>query len=267
MQLDIPCKINFGLHILNRRPDGYHNIESVFYPVPLFDHLIVEHSQRFSFTMSGIDPGGVITDNLCVKAFEMMQQEYGIGAVAIHLHKNIPVGAGLGGGSADGAYVIKALNTLFGLNLDGPTCRRLAGRLGSDCPFFIDAVPALAEGRGEVLTPVDLDLSGYWLVLAKPAVGVSTREAFARVHPCTGRVSPATTIQQPVDRWHAGLTNDFEDSVVERLPVVNRIKSSLLQQGALYAQMSGSGSALFGLFGVEPAVIIPEAGFLTTIHL
>ncbi|OFY16546.1 MAG: 4-(cytidine 5'-diphospho)-2-C-methyl-D-erythritol kinase [Bacteroidetes bacterium GWE2_42_24] len=252
MQIKVPCKINLGLHILNRRPDGFHNIESILYPVQLCDVLTIEKSERFIFTSSGIQIDGSWDDNLCVKAYRLMQQHYDLSPVAIHLQKNIPAGAGLGGGSADAAYTLKAINQLFNLGASNQELKALAATLGSDCPFFIDSVPALATGRGEVLAPVDINLNGYWLLIAKPGTGVSTAEAYRGACPLEGRSSLVGIVQQPISKWQGQLCNDFENHIFKTCSAIGRIKEQLISMGALFAAMSGSGSAVYGIFSSQP---------------
>lgn len=258
MQIKVPCKINLGLHILNRRPDGFHNIESILYPVQLCDVLTIEKSERFVFSSSGIQIDGSWEDNLCVKAYRLMQQHYDLSPVAIHLQKNIPAGAGLGGGSADAAYTLKAINQLFNLGASNQELKALAATLGSDCPFFIDSVPALATKRGEVLVPLDINLNGYWLLVAKPGTGVSTAEAYRGASPLEGRSSPAGIVQQPIGKWQGQLCNDFENHIFKTYSAIGRIKEQLISMGALFAAMSGSGSAVYGIFSSQPQSLMGD---------
>lgn len=252
MQIKAPCKINLGLHILNRRPDGFHSIESILYPIPLFDIITIEKSCSFQFTSSGIRIDGEWEDNLCVKAYRLMQQQYNIPPVTIHLQKNIPAGAGLGGGSADAAFTLKVIHRMFSLDLSNQELKTMAASLGSDCPFFIDTVPSLATGRGDILTHVDLCLKGFWLMIAKPFSGVSTAEAYRDVSPMEGRPSPARVVQQAVGKWQGQLCNDFENNIMKIYPEVGRIKAQMLSEGALFSAMSGSGSAVYGIFDSQP---------------
>ena len=245
------CKINLGLHIISKRADGYHNIETVFSPVPLKDCLEILPSDTFSFHSYGIHVPGNPDENLCVKAFDLLNSDFGLPPVQIHLLKNIPTGAGLGGGSSDAAFTLRALNEMFVLDLNNSQLTGYAARLGSDCPFFIGNVPCAATGRGEVIQNVDVDLSSYKLLLVKPMQGVSTREAFAGSKPMDGRPSPAEILQLPVNDWKKYLVNDFEASVFELVPEIRKIKDKMYASGAIYASMSGSGSAVFGLFRNE----------------
>ncbi|MCU0356940.1 MAG: 4-(cytidine 5'-diphospho)-2-C-methyl-D-erythritol kinase [Cyclobacteriaceae bacterium] len=246
-----PCKINLGLHIIAKRPDGYHDIETCFCPVPWTDILEIIPSDTFQFTMTGLDIEGPLDSNLCVKAYRLMQEKYSIGPVAMHLHKIIPMGAGLGGGSSDAASALVLLNGIFNLNLSVDVLRGHAASLGSDCAFFIDPKPMLGTRRGEVLTPMTIDLGNLFIILVKPDIHVSTAEAYANVKP----QHPPRPLQQILqdDRlvWRNTLVNDFEQSVFSRHPGIAAIKKQLYDQGAVYASMSGSGSAVFGLFSSE----------------
>lgn len=255
MQLKAPCKINLGLHILNRRPDGFHDIESIMYPIPLCDVITVKENSTFHFSSTGIRIDGEWEDNLCVKAYRLMRQHFNIPPVALHLEKNVPAGAGLGGGSADASYTLMAIRRMFNIDISNRELKTMAASLGSDCPFFIDAVPSLATGRGDILTPVDLNLSGLWLLIAKPLMNVSTAEAYRDVKPVEGRLSPALVVRQPVVEWQGQLCNDFEYNIMKSYPAVGRIKAQMLADGALFAAMSGSGSAVYGIFGSKPRLI------------
>lgn len=244
-----PCKINLGLHITSKRSDGYHNLETCFYPVPWTDILEIIPSESFSFTRSGIDIAGDKNDNLCVKAFKLLQAEYNLDPVKIHLHKVIPMGAGLGGGSSDGAYTLRILNQLFNLSISQEQLQQYAATLGSDCPFFTFDKSMLATGRGEVLSEVTLDLKDFFIVIIKPPVHVSTTEAYAGVKPSKPLVDIRTIIEtEPITQWKNLLKNDFEESVFLKFPQIESIKKMLYKYGAVYASMSGSGSAVFGIF-------------------
>ncbi|HPT03459.1 MAG TPA: 4-(cytidine 5'-diphospho)-2-C-methyl-D-erythritol kinase [Bacteroidales bacterium] len=244
------CKINLGLSITGRFPDGYHRIETVIYPVPLCDMLEIVpaagNSNRIS--VSGIPVAGNAEDNLCFKAWNLLNQEFNIGNIDLHLHKNIPSGAGLGGGSGDAAFTLKLLDNIYGLKLGDKNLERLAAQLGMDCPFFIENLPALATGRGESTEPVDICLDGYYLAIIKPDIHISTAEAYAGVTPSEKPVPVRRLIQEPVDKWSRILHNDFEPSVFNRHPEISDIKQRLYASGAVYASMSGSGSAVFGIF-------------------
>jgi 4-diphosphocytidyl-2-C-methyl-D-erythritol kinase len=251
-----PCKINLGLHILYKRTDGYHALETCFYPVPWTDILEVIPSDTLAFSQSGDAIPGDPHDNLCLRAYHLLQKDFTLPPVRIHLHKIIPTGAGLGGGSSDGAYTLRLLNDLFNLNLAPTALAAYAAQLGSDCAFFTQDTPQLGTGRGEILTPVDISLKGRFLVLAKPPIHVSTAEAYAGITPAT----PATGLtqilaQEPLAAWKEKLHNDFEASVFARHPPIQALKENLYRAGALYASMSGSGAAVFGIFdqGVDLA--------------
>ena len=243
------CKINIGLNIVAKRPDGYHNLESVFYPIPIRDTLEIEKSDTFSFEQDGIALDCQISDNLCVKAYRLMQKDFPqVGSVAIRLTKNIPSGAGLGGGSSDAAFTIKMLNSLFLLGLRTEQLQGYAARIGADCAFFIENKPVFASQKGDVFQNITLDFSGYWLLLAKPDVGVSTAEAYRSIVPAPAPFDLRKIGSTPMEEWKHLVTNDFEKSVFEKLPVLRDIKERMYQGGAVYAAMSGSGSTIYGFF-------------------
>ena len=241
------AKINLGLNILRKRKDGYHDISSVFYPVKdCIDILEISKYDTFKFIKSGIKiPDG---ENLCEKAWRLLHEDYGIGNVRIHLHKQIPIGSGLGGGSSDASFTLKALNKLFELNLSNLELEKYALFLGSDCPFFINNRPKLVEGIGEKMTDIDLDLSEFKIKLINPEIHVSTKEAYSGVIPQEPELSVEEIIQLPVNEWKEKLRNDFEDSVFEKHSELEKIKEELYHQGSIYSSMSGSGSVLFGIF-------------------
>ncbi len=246
------AKINLGLNILQKRPDGFHDIETLFLPIQLCDILEICQSSEFQFIQTGITIDGDTGNNLVVKAFRVMQHMFGLGEVAIHLHKIIPFGAGLGGGSSDAAHAILGLNQLFSLNLTVEKMVSIAAGLGSDCPFFIYNRPMLGEGRGEVLTPVGLSLKGFVLVLVKPNVEVSTAAAYSSVVPVVPKLSLVSTLNGDISDWKKIVVNKFEDSVFSKYPEIETIKQDLYRFGAVYASMSGSGSSVFGLFKDDP---------------
>ena len=251
MILRANCKINLGLDILRRRPDGYHELETVMLPVPgLFDEIEVTRTAApgVSFRAGGLAVDCDAESNLCVRAFRLMQARYGVDGVAIRLDKRIPFGAGLGGGSSDATAVLKAVDALFGLQLPESELIACAAELGSDTAFFVRNTPQLCTGRGEVMTPCPVDLSGLTLVIVKPDEGVSTREAYAGVRPCVPAVPLAERLRRPVAEWQECIANAFEPSVFAARPAIRAVKERLLAAGALYAAMSGSGSAVFGLF-------------------
>lgn len=251
MIIEANCKINIGLDILRRRPDGYHEIETVMYPVRgLFDVVEVTRTgtSGVEFIAEGLAVDCAPTDNLCLKAFRLMHDRYGVDGVRIRLDKRVPFGAGLGGGSSDATAVIRALDALFELHLAEAELVDCAATLGSDTAFFVRNTPQLCTGRGEVMTPFPLALSGLTLVIIKPDEGVSTREAYAGVRPCVPAVPLAERLRRPVSEWQNTVTNAFEASVFAAHPVIRAAKERLLAAGAVYAAMSGSGSAVFGLF-------------------
>lgn len=247
-----PCKINLGLYVRGKRADGYHELESIMYQLPFCDILEIVPANDFSFTSSGLTIAGDEDSNLCVKAYHMMREKFGIPPVKMHLHKQIPMGAGLGGGSADGTYTLVLLNNLFQLNLPSEELRVLALQLGSDCPLFVESGPQLAKGRGEILQHVALDLSGYYLQLINIGIHVSTKEAFSQVRFTSEDPALEKTIQLPVEQWRENLRNDFEESVFSLYPELEAMKKELYRRGALYVSMTGSGSTIFALFKEKP---------------
>lgn len=252
------CKINLGLQVLRKRNDGFHDISSVFYPVPLRDALeiIVRPDLDTPLLQNyGMTVNGAAGDNLCVKAWHLLKETHPtMPAVEIHLLKNIPMGAGLGGGSADGACMLQLLNDRFRLEIPGEQLRDYALQLGSDCPFFLINKPCIGAGRGELLSPVELSLAGYRLVLVFPGIHINTGWAFGALTLHDRHVHLAAAIQLPVDQWKEALRNDFEAPVFASHPELAGMLQQLYEAGAVYASMSGSGSTLFGLFapGVMP---------------
>jgi 4-diphosphocytidyl-2-C-methyl-D-erythritol kinase len=246
------CKINLGLHILGKREDGFHNLETVFYPVSFKDalELIPSTNTDIEFTTTGLAVDGNTADNLCVKAYHLLKKDFPeIPAVKIHLHKAIPLGAGLGGGSADAAFMLKLLNEKFKLNLLTDKLINYAMQLGSDCPFFIINKPCFATGRGEVLEEIAIDLSEYKIVLINPGIHINTGWAFSNITtPALPVKSIKEIIQQPINTWKDDLKNDFEEAVFIAHPAIKEIKEALYAQGAIYVAMSGSGSTIFGIF-------------------
>ncbi len=253
-----PAKINLGLHVLEKRPDGYHNLQTLMVPTGLCDLLEItplhEEGEGFRFEQTGIpleEGSGV---NLCVKAWELVTRELPVPPLLIHLHKQIPVGAGLGGGSSDATHTIMGINRLMGNPLPGDTLHAMAARLGSDCAFFLHDRAMLAEGRGEILTPAGVDLRGIWLVLFHPGVHLSTAEAYRGISPSPDRTDLRTLLEQPMERWKDTLQNDFEKTVFREHPVMGEMKASIYAAGAIYASLSGSGSAMYGLFESPPVL-------------
>lgn len=247
------AKINFGLYVIASRQDGYHNIESILWPVPWYDilEIIPAPDKRFSFSQSGnsLDVDG--SENLVVKAWELMQKKYDLSPVHIHLHKNIPSGAGLGGGSADAAYTILALSELSGLNLSIKRMQMLAAKLGSDCPFFIDEKPHFVAGKGELLAQTQADLRGYHIGIVKPGLHVSTAEAYKNINAAPSPKRWEFPADNP-EEWKYKIRNQFEDYLLVEYPHINTIKGKLYDYGAVYASVTGSGAAVYGLFRESP---------------
>ena len=244
-------KINIGLQVTGERPDGFHDLETIFYPIQMRDALEVIESERFSFKTGGLEIEGDSEQNLVVKAYNLVKSDYSLPPVGIYLYKNIPTGAGLGGGSSDGASMLMLLNELFHLNISKEKLFEYALSLGSDCPFFLYGKPVFATGRGEIMEDVNIDLKDYFLILVKPPVHVSTAEAYRSIVPQKSRLSLKGLIAFSVQRWKGNILNQFERYVFEQYPEIEKIKQVLYDQGALFALMSGSGSAVFGLFRSE----------------
>jgi len=242
------CKINLGLQVISKRADGYHDIETCFYPVPWCDVLEIIKANHFQFTQSGTAIPGREEDNLCVKAYQLLKQDFDLHPVHIHLHKVIPTGAGLGGGSSDAAFTLRTLNSVFDLQLSTAQMSEYACRLGSDCAFFIEDRPRLGSGRGEVLSETQLTLKGLYLVLVKPDIHISTAEAYAGVKAQQPETSLSKILALPVTEWKNLLINDFEESIFKNHPTISALKGKFYQHGAIYASMSGSGASVFGIF-------------------
>ncbi|SMO84863.1 4-diphosphocytidyl-2-C-methyl-D-erythritol kinase [Saccharicrinis carchari] len=250
------AKINIGLYVTEKRPDGYHNIETLFYPTRLCDALeILENTESeapLQWSSSGIALDGKAADNLCVKALNLLKQDYAIPPVKMHLHKVIPFGAGLGGGSADAAFTLKGLNDMFKLGIATDKLMAYAASLGADCAFFIHNIPQMATGIGDILSPCNINLKGYYLLLVKPDIHVSTPEAYKGIRPKPLAVPFTAQLNLPPDQWKGVIKNDFEESVFPNHPGIKAIKDKMYATGALYASMTGSGAAVFGLFKNKP---------------
>lgn len=247
------AKINLGLNIVEKRPDGYHNLETIFYPINLQDALEVtrreNNDKEYTLHISGSPLEGEPEDNLVVKAYKLLKKDYpGLLPVDIHMYKHIPAGAGLGGGSSDAACMIKLLNDKFSLGLSTERMEEYAVKLGADCAFFIRNKPVFATGIGNLFEPVELSLKGYHIILIKPDIFVSTRDAFAEIKPVRPAVSLKEIVKQPMETWKHSMKNDFEDSVFKKFPEIAAIKDELYDLGAVYAAMSGSGSSVYGIF-------------------
>lgn len=267
--ITFPCaKINLGLNIVSKRPDGYHNLETVFYPIPLTDALEIKYmDEKFpsespcDLKITGNDVDCNEEDNLVIKAYQLLAADFQLPRVHAHLVKRIPTQGGLGGGSSDAAYMIRLLDERFRLNIGIPEMERYAAKLGADCAFFITADPSYAEGIGDVLMPVDVPgagLGGYYLAVVKPSVAVSTRDAYAAIVPKTPAKCCRDIVRQPIETWKDELVNDFEAPIFAMHPELAAIKQSLYDAGAVYAAMSGSGSALFGIFREQPTGLEKE---------
>ena len=246
------CKINLGLNITSKRADGFHNIETVFYPVQLNDILEIVQADELKFTSTGLPISGAEESNLCLKAYHLLKQDYPeIPPIHIHLHKVIPMGAGLGGGSSDGAFMLALLNNKFNLEINKEQLINYALLLGSDCPFFVVNKPSFATGRGEILTAIDINLSNYKILLVNPKIHVSTKEAFAGLVPKPTVKTITDIIRKPVETWKDILTNDFENTLFKQHPDLKLIKENLYKEGAVYASMTGTGSTLYGIFKLD----------------
>lgn len=246
------AKINIGLQVTERRSDGYHNLDTIFYPIPLQDALEVTVAEGADYDcrlhLSGVEIEGDTDNNLVVRAYRLLATDYTLPSVDIQLHKHIPTGAGLGGGSADASYMLRLLNEMFSLDIPIGQLEVYAAQLGADCPFFINNTPVYATGIGNEFHPIKLDLSGWYIVVVKPDVFVSTKEAYSMVSPEKPTMTLDKKIVYPIEEWKETISNDFEKGIFAIHPELNDIKSKLYELGATYAAMSGSGSALFGLF-------------------
>lgn len=256
--LDFPnAKINLGLYVTAKRPDGFHNLASCFFPVKWSDALEIVPAPELAFTMSGLPVPGDPETNLCLKAFRLLQKDYNLPPVHIHLHKVIPMGAGLGGGSSDAAFTLRILNKLFELNLKAAELENYARQLGSDCAFFVQNKPVIASERGDVFRPVLLDLTGYTCVVVYPNIHITTAEAYGSITPKEPTCAMELLVKQDVHVWKNVLKNDFEKPLFPKYPELPQVKEKLYAAGASYASMTGSGSAIYGLFkGEAPADLV-----------
>lgn len=242
------AKINIGLNVVEKRKDGFHNLETIFLPIGLKDALEFIESDTLQFKNTGLAIDGDPLNNLCIKAWKLIQQDYAIPPIHIHLHKVIPFGAGLGGGSADAAFMLVLLKDFFKLKISQEKLIEYALQLGSDCPIFIINKPCYGTGRGEILEPIDVSINGKHLVLINPGIHVPTRDAFTSITPQHSQFDLRESIQKPILDWKNYIANDFEKSIFPKYPAIAKIKETLYEQGALYASMSGSGSSVFGIF-------------------
>jgi 4-diphosphocytidyl-2-C-methyl-D-erythritol kinase len=248
------CKINIGLNVVEKRKDGFHNIETVFYPLPLCDALEIVESKKLSIEISGIKVEGKADDNLCIKAYRLIKENYKIPPVNIFLHKAIPTGAGLGGGSADAAFMIKLLDKYFSLNISEKKIFHFASQLGSDCPFFLKNTIVFAYGRGEKTENISIDLKGYNILIVKPDFSFPTAKAYSLIKPKTAVFSLKNIYKKKINDWKKNVVNDFEIPVSTEFPEIIHIKETLYKSGAVYASMTGSGSAVYGIFDSEPEI-------------
>ncbi len=261
-------KINIGLQITGKRPDGYHDLQTIFYPINIKDIVEIISSpydgNEITFSSSGLTVDGETTNNLCIKAYQLIKKDYPyLPPIKLHLHKNIPMGAGLGGGSADGAFTLKLLNEKFDLNLSANKLIEYALTLGSDCPFFICNTPSYATGRGELLHPISLNLAEYSILIVNPNIHINTAWAFKELTLKVPSIELAQAIKEPILNWKEFITNDFEEPVFKSYPAISELKNYLYHNGAIYASMSGSGSTVFGIFenNVKREINLPETYF------
>jgi 4-diphosphocytidyl-2-C-methyl-D-erythritol kinase len=258
------AKINIGLNIVEKRPDGFHNIESVFYPVNWCDALEIVPAEQFLFESSGLAIPGDNADNLCIKAYYLLcktQPKMAGKSAHLHLHKVIPMGAGLGGGSADGAFALKILNEIFELSLTTSDLQHYARQLGSDCAFFIENRPVFCFNKGDEFEEFSLDLRGKYIVLVNPDIHISTAEAYAGVRPKKPETPLKEALKLPLNKWEGVIKNDFEEKLLHRYPAIAEAKKTLYEYGALYASMTGSGSTVYGIFEREKDLKAQFPGF------
>lgn len=254
------AKINLGLFVTEKRADGYHNLESIFVPVPLSDVLeIIPSDKPTHLQIKGIALDSDMKSNLVYKAWDLLKQHYDIPFVDMILLKNIPFGAGLGGGSADASFCLKGISDLFNLNISTNTLKELASTIGADCPFFIENKPALVSGIGNIMEAIQLDLSTYHIVLTKPNFSIPTPLAYKNIAPQTSKFNLATLHEYPIEEWKNVLYNDFELALGPQFPELDVLKLQHYQNGAAYAQMTGSGSAVFGIYKSEPETQVFDA--------
>lgn len=242
------AKINLGLNIVSKRADGYHNIETIFYPIPIKDALEIIPADETKFIQSGIRIDVPAEKNIVFKAYNIIASEYDLPKFNIHLLKNIPFGAGLGGGSSDAAFMLKMLNEICELNIGKEKLEEAASKIGADCAFFIDNKPVFATGIGNIFEPVEMSLEGLYMCLVKPDISVSTPQAYSNAKPAIPELSLKDIVKHPIEEWKNLMVNDFEKTVFPQFPEIAEIKEKLYESGAIYASMSGSGSSVFGIF-------------------
>jgi 4-diphosphocytidyl-2-C-methyl-D-erythritol kinase len=248
------AKINLGLHIVSKRDDGFHNIETIFYPIGLCDILEIIESPNHETTIetSGLALDIQLADNICLKAYHILAEKVKLPGLKIYLHKIIPSGAGLGGGSSDASFLLKEINKLFKLGFTSGQMQEIALELGSDCAFFVENKPVFASGRGEIFRPIEINLSHFYLYIIKPDLFVSTAEAYKSVTPTKPENPLFEMVNRPIEEWKHLICNDFEKNIFAIYPQLAEIKAAFYQSGAIYASMSGSGSAVYGIFKEEP---------------
>lgn len=268
------CKINIGLHITEKRKDNYHNLQTIFYPIPFYDALeivknvTIANREKLLFSTSGISNEIDLENNICYKAYQLIKKRMpNITALRMHLHKNIPLGAGLGGGSADGAFTLQLLNNILQLNLSEEILLQMALKLGSDCPFFIKNKPCYAEGRGEILKEINLNLKGYYLIIVNPRIHISTADLFSMITPQKPKYDLKEIVALPLQEWKTQITNDFEEPVFNLYPQIKSIKDTLYAHGASYASLTGTGSTVYGFFKKDVQIIFNDAYFIKKILL
>ncbi len=260
------CKINLGLRIIGKREDGFHNLETVFFPIFMKDVLEIlpcnQLGDQPQFNSTGLQIPGIAKDNLCLKAYYLLKKHHPLlPGVRIHLHKNIPIGAGLGGGSSDASSSLLMMNSIFNLGLNDETLEEFALELGSDCPFFLHNEPCYASGRGEILEPIAIDLSLWKIMLVHPGIHINTAWAFSQIKPANSIKNIRKIISQPVTTWKDELLNDFEKIVMQNYPGLHELKNLLYNKGAAYVSMSGSGSSFFAIFPKTMEVETTEISF------
>lgn len=251
--IDFPnAKINLGLNIISRRSDGYHNLQTILYPIKLKDGIEIIEADEMKFETSGLPIPGFADENLCLKAYNLISADFNLPKIHIHLHKNIPIGAGLGGGSANAAFFLKLVNKKFELNISETKLEDYAKKLGADCAFFIKNKPAIAIDKGDNLQILDFNLNAYKIILAMPDIHVSTAEAYRGVKANPNKLSLIELIKLPINEWQGKIVNDFEPHIFKAYPQIRKVKELLLDAGANFALMSGSGASVFGIFETIP---------------
>jgi 4-diphosphocytidyl-2-C-methyl-D-erythritol kinase len=248
------AKINLGLNLVSKRNDGFHNIETIFYPIMLNDIVEFVPSEKTEFTITGIDIKGDLSNNLVLRAFNLLKKDFVLSGIKIHLHKIIPTEAGLGGGSADASFMLKSLNEYFNLNISNNKLLKYAEKLGSDCPFFIENKPSFATSKGEKLEDIELNLKDYYIVIIKPNVQINTADAYKNIKFSEPKINLKEAIKLPINEWKENIFNDFEEYAFSKYPELKEIKTYLYNIGAEFALMTGSGSAIYGIFKTKPKI-------------